>query len=351
MAYKGSAGEEHAYKRIDKDIRSNSVKNLLLFYGREDFLIRWAVDTLVRRYVNEACREMDFSRLDGMSVTFEEIYNDCETLPFLSERRVVLIDDFKLLEGGKTKGFNEEEEKRLADYLKTIPDYCLLIMTSAAIDKRKKLFKTVSEAGAVYEFGELDEKSLKSYIEKRFKEAGKTARPSVVARLIDASGYYDKDTDYTLYNLENDIKKAVAYDESGEIGTEAVENTVSGNMDTNVFAMIDSLSRGRKDEAYRLLHNLLVSGEQVYKLLALLCSHFEIILSVKEMKEEGKTFAEMREILGIHEFRIKKAAAFAEKYPLAHLRRILQKTYEIDKNIKTGLLESSLALELFIAEI
>jgi len=351
MAYKSSAAEEHAYKRIDKDIKSNSVKNLLLLYGREDFLIHWAVDALLHKYVNEVCRDMDFSKLDGTAITFEQIRNDCETLPFLSERRVVLITDFKLIEGAKTKGFDEEEEKKLAEYLKKIPDNCLLIITAGGADKRKKIFKSISESGGVYEFGELDEKSLKSYIEKKFKEAGKTARPAVVAELIATSGYYDKDTDYTLYNLENDIKKAVAYNEGTEIGMDAVENTISGNMDTNVFAMIDSLGRDRKDEAYQMLHNLLVSGEQVYKLLALLCSHFEIILSVKEMKEEGKSFSEMKDTLGIHEFRIKKSAGFAEKYTLAHLRKILQKAYEIDKNIKTGLLESSLALELFIAEI
>lgn len=351
MANKSTAAREHAYKKIDKDVRGGNIKNLLLLFGREEFLIHWAVDMLVKRYVNEACRDLDFSRIDGASATFEKIRNDCETLPFLSERRVVLVSDFKLMEEGKMKGFDEAEEKQLINYLKLIPEYCLLIITSGAADRRKKIFKAIAEAGSVYEFGELDEKSLKAYIEKRFREAGKTARPSVVAGLIDASGYYDKDTDYTLYNLENDIKKAVAYSEGTEIGMEAVEQTVSGNTDTDVFNMIDSLGRGRKDEAYRILHNLLASGEQVYRLLALLCSHFEIILSVKEMKEEGKSFSEMRDILGIHEFRIKKAAAFAERHSLARLRRILQGSYEIDKSIKTGLLEPSLALELFIAGI
>lgn len=301
--------------------------------------------------MNPISKDLDFSKLDGSAVTFEQIRNDCETVPFLSGRRVVVIADFKLMEGGKTKGFDEAEERMLSDYLKKVPDSCLLIITSGGADKRKKLFKAVSDAGSTYEFCELDEKSLKSYIEKRFRDAGKAARSSVVAELIASSGYYDKDTDYTLYNLENDIKKAVAYSETGEIGMDAVENTVSGNIDTNVFAMIDSLGSGRKDEAFQMLHNLITSGEQVYRLLALLCSHFEIILSVKEMREEGKSLPEMKDILGIHEFRIKKAASFAERYTAGHLRRILQKTYEIDKNIKTGLLEPSLALELFIAEV
>ena len=294
---------------------------------------------------------MDFSKLEGTAATFEQIRNDCETLPFLSERRVVLVSDFNLVEGGKTKGFNEEEERLLTDYLLDIPDHCMLIITSKGVDKRKKILRSIAERGSIYEFGKLDEKSLKAYIGKRFKEAGKNARPSVVSELIATSGYYDKETDYTLFNLENDIKKAIAYNESTEICMDAVENSISGNMDTNVFAMIESLGRNRKDEAYQILHNLFISGEQVYRLLALLCSHFEIILSVKEMREEGKSFAEMKDILGIHEFRIKKAASFAEKHSLQNLRKILGKVYEIDKNIKTGLLEPYLALELFIAGI
>jgi len=351
MAYKSSAAEEHAFKKIDKEIRNNSVKNLLLLFGREEFLIHWAVETLIKKYVNDACKDLDFSKIDGTSATLDLIRNSCETLPFMSEKRVVLITDFKLIEGGKAKGFDEEDEKQLADYFKSLPDYCMLIITAESADKRKKLYKVISECGSAYEFGELDEKSLKSYIEKRFKEARKTAKPSIVAQLIEASGYYDKDTDYTLYNLENDIKKAIAYNEGAEIGTDALENTIAGNLDTNVFAMIDSLGSNRKEEAYQMLHNLLVSGEKEYKLLALLCSHFEIILSVKEMKEEGKSFAQMKDILGVHEFRIKKAAAFADRYTTVSLRKILQKAYEIDKNIKTGLLEASLALELFIAEI
>ena len=189
MAYKSSPAEEHAYKKIDKEIRNNSIKNLLLLYGKEDYLIRWAINTLIGKYVNEACRDMDFSKIDGTAVTFEQIRDCCETLPFLSEKRVVHLSDLKLIEGGKTKGLDEDGEKLLAEYLKNLPEQCMLIITSESADKRKKLYKSISECGSAYEFGELDEKSLKSYIEKRFKESGKNARPAVIEGLIAASGY------------------------------------------------------------------------------------------------------------------------------------------------------------------
>ena len=345
MANRSPNRGEHAYKRIDKEIKSRS------FYGNEGFLIHWAVDTLVRQYVNEAYKEMNFSRLEGTAVTLEQIINNCETLPFISEKRIVLISDFKLMEGIKNKYVSDEEEKLLAAYLKQLPEYCILIITADSTDKRKRLFKTVSEQGSVYEFGKLDERSLRSYIEKRFSESGKKAKPSVITQIIETSGYYDRDTDYSLYNLENDIKKAIAYNEDTHIEAESVYNTISGNLDTDVFAMIDSLSQSRKDEAYHILHNLLASGENEFRLLALLASQFEIVLAIKEMKEEGKSFQEMHEILGIHEYRVKKAAMFTQKYTISSLRKILQKIYNIEKNIKTGLLEPTLAFEIFISEI
>lgn len=351
MANINHAKEKHAYKRIDKEIKNHSVNNLIFFYGEEDFLIRWAIDLIVKEYVNEACREMNFSRLDGATVTLEQIMNNCETLPFISEKRVVLINDFKLIEGIKSKYIDDEEEKLLASYLKGLPEHCILIITADSADKRKKLYKAVLEQGSVYEFGKLDESSLRSYITKRFRESGKKAEPAVIAQIIEASGYYDKDSDYSLFNLENDIKKAIAYSDDINIEEESVYNAISGNLDTDVFAMIDSLSQNRKDEAYHILHNLLSSGENEFKLIKLLASQFEIVLAIKEMNEEGKSFLQMKEILGIHEYRIKKAALFAHKYSISSLKKILMKIYNIDKNIKTGLLEPSLALEIFISEI
>ena len=351
MAYKNTIAGEHAFKQIDREIKSDSLKNLLLFYGKEQYLINWAINTIVNKYVNEVCRDLNFSKLDGITVTFEEIRNNCETLSIMSEKRVLLITDFKLLEMAKTKGIGEEDEKLLVEYIKCLPESSILILTADGVDKRKRLYKTISEYGSTYDFTELDEKSLKTFIVKKFKEAGRTAKPMVIAELIDNSGYYDKDTDYTLYHLDNDIKKAIAHNEGTEIMMQDIVDTVSGNINTNIFALIDSLSRDRKDEAFQLLHNLLVYGENEYRLLALICSQFEIILSVKEMKEEGKLYSEIVKILGIHEFRIKKASVFAERYSVTHLRKVLQKAYEVDKNIKTGLLDSSIALEMFIAEI
>jgi DNA polymerase-3 subunit delta len=72
---------------------------------------------------------------------------------------------------------------------------------------------------------------------------------------------------------------------------------------------------------------------------------------VKELKEEGKDFKEMQKILGIHEYRIKKAIPYSNRYSINQLYNILSKAYRVDHNIKKGILDGRLALELLIAEI
>jgi len=354
-AYYDLKKKEHAFQTIEKDLKAGNIPSLVFLCGEEEYLIHWAAGALVKKYVDQASEMLDFTRLEPEGLTLTAIRECCETLSMLSERRVVLLPEFPPAAGEKLKGFSEEDEKGLLEYVNHIPESCLLIITAKAPDQREKktakLRTAAGKAGKVYDFEPLNGPQLRSFMAKRFKAAGKLCRDSVLALLMEDSGYGNKDIDYNLYNLENDIKKIIAHSTGEEITPADVASALSANLETNVFAMLDAVSRGRKDEAYRLLHGLLVSGEGVYRLLSLLVSQIELLLEVKEMAEEGMDPGRMQKVLGIHEYRIKKARGVVNQYSVKSLRRILSKAYEIDGAIKSGLLEQRLALELFIGSI
>ncbi len=73
------------------------------------------------------------------------------------------------------------------------------------------------------------------------------------------------------------------------------------------------------------------------------------MLLVNEMRADGLATSAMHERTGIHEFRIKKSLPLAQRYTASRLRHILMKAYEVDRNIKSGLTEPRIALELFVA--
>ena len=122
-------------------------------------------------------------------------------------------------------------------------------------------------------------------------------------------------------------------------------------MERNVFALTDALTEGNKGEALRVLHFLLEGGHDEFALLGLICSHYETALAAGEMRGDGMNPAQMKSELDIHEFRIRKALNTANRYGAARLRKLLMSAYDVDRSIKTGVLDAETALELFVAGV
>ena len=348
--------QEHAFITIERDIKEGKIPRLVLLCGKEEYLVRWYTEVLINKYVSAACKPIDLVTLENENLTFEKITESLETISLMSERKVVLLQDFPPAEGKAAKTLPEADIKRFTEYMDQIPEGSLLLITAREPEdvkkKKNKIRAAVEKHGKAYDFQPLKEKQLKSFIEKRFKNTGKTYMPSVINMIMSESGYGNKAIEYSLYNLENDLKKIIAHSgAANEITAADVSDILAANPENNVFAMLDAIGRNRKDEAFRLLHNLISAGTPIFNLLRLIINQLELILTVKEMKEDGISPPEMQKKTGIHQFRIKKALAVTGQYSMEHLRRVLMAAYEVDENIKTGRLECSLALEYFIAFI
>ena len=96
-------------------------------YGIEQYLVKWAVDTLVKKYVNPATLSMDYVILDEENASCSQVIEACETFSMFSERRVVWVRNFKPLTSDSAKGYSKEEIKELAEYTAGSNDKTILI--------------------------------------------------------------------------------------------------------------------------------------------------------------------------------------------------------------------------------
>lgn len=356
---------EHAFKALSRDIKEGSVPRLVLLCGQEEYLIHWYAGLLADHYVTASCKPIDLVCLEGESLTLKNIQEGLETVSLMSERKVVTVPDFAPAAGKAAKGFSDTDISELIAYFAQIPDGSMLLITAAdpkdaKTEREKNKFrqckvrKAVEKHGRVYDFEPLKGKDLRSFIEKRFQHAGKFYVPSVVELIIAESGYDNRSIDYSLYHLENDLQKIIAHSGSSrEITASDVRGVLAVNPENDIFAMLDAIGRKRKDEAFRLLHNLLAeqSPKPVFKLLYSITGQLELILTVKEMREEGMSKDAMKKKLGIHQYKLQKAIDVTGLYTMEELREILSAAYQVDEHIKTGLFDGTLALEYFIAGI
>ncbi|MGI6257311.1 MAG: DNA polymerase III subunit delta [Anaerovoracaceae bacterium] len=350
------SNKTHAFMQMSKDMKSEAIGNPLLLCGVESFLVDWAKNELICKYVNEATRAIDLVVLDEEDISLGKIIEACETLPLFSEKKVVILSNFLPIAGKKEKSISAHDMEELCKYITDLPRTTQLIFTLYGPPTKERqgktaLLKAVEATGRVYEFDLLSQEDVRKFIIKRMKGAGKYAKPGVISKLIVESGYVNQDVDYSLYNLENDMRKLFSLSEEEEITMELLDAAISNNLEHNVFKLLDAVSTNRKDDAFRRLHDLLLSGANAFQLHALIVSQLELMLMGKEMRAEGRPLGQIEKELKVHAYRLQKAMSFAERHTVEDLRRMLYIALEVEKNIKTGILGQDLALEMLVAEM
>ena len=374
MAYKV---EMHAYEQLTEDMKSGDIPAVVMLCGSEEYLVDFYAGRLIDKYVNEACTMLDLAVIERDKATTADIIGNLETVPFMSERKVVYLPEFFDDRGRTPKTIERSpaEKKALAEQMGKIdPATTLLLIT--AVDpsdykaerafKDSEIYKTIAKQGRkgigrVYDFGPLNRRQLSGFIDKRFRASGKSYSPGIVSAVIQDTGYENKDNDYGLYELDNDLRKIIAYcGDAPEITTADITAVVGTNPEKNIFRMIDALALNRKDEALRLLHYLLQDGTSEMSILARITEQLEIMLTACEMKDDGMRLPEIQKTLQsgylgrgkrIAEYRTKKALESGSRMGTANLRNALANSYKVEKNIKSGLMPGRLALEYFIGSL
>lgn len=365
MAYKQ---KEHDYKRIENDIKEGNLsgQKVILLSGHEDYLVKSYEKRIRDIYVNPAAAELDYVMLEGEDTSVDQIISHSDTLPMISEKRVVTIRNYPgLLPASKSfeskssesksedsSANNDSDVKSLISYIDNIPQTTLLIFICERLSAGKALSKKISKEGKSYNFDRLDRKDLSSFIKKRFKSEGKLADDQVVREIMNATGYFERDSDYNLNGIAGDVTKIASFAAEVNVTPSDVSNVLSTSLETDAFALLDTLSRGETGDAMLLINNIMETGESSFKLLGLIISQFELMLGIKEYSLRGKSKNEIMNEMGIKsEFRYRKVEGYISDYSVDQLENILKKLYEVEMNIKTGIYSDKLAMTMFVAGI
>lgn len=340
---------EHAFKTFNNTLKEGNFKNVILLFGVEEYLVRWACNSLEKKYINSQTKALDLIKLN-QDVSVDYIIESCETFSMFSNMRIVLVNDFLPLNSEKAKGYSKEEIEKLITYLKDVNRGTFLVFKSYEVSKSSSLYKAILEVGNVFDFNKLDEQTLTSFTYKEFKNNGFELDKGTIKYFIDQTGYFNRESEYRIFNLINDVIKISAYSSGGKITREAIDTVLVGDMDTFVFNFLDAISNGKKDLAFVLLENILKDTD-VYQLSGLLINQFELMLEVMELKKEGLSLEKIVSQLKVHEFRVKKALQASERIGVEKIKSTLISLYEIDRNIKTGVVDGKLSLEMIVSKI
>ena len=328
---------------------------LYIFIGEDSFSIRQALEEIKGGLGDTTLLAANTTTLDGQQLTLNQLRAAAETTPFLAEKRLVIAPG--LLQRYETRarmgrsrkkvsGNNEPDElKALATYLSQIPDSAVLVLTDSGISPGNSLLKGVSDRAVVRSFPLLRGKKLQQWIQQHLKKKGDSASPQAVdllARLIGGN----------LWAMASEIEKLALFTAGRRIEEEDVRRVVSQSQETSVFAMVDAILELETRKAQQLLQQLLQKGAAPVYLMAMLSRQIQLIVRAKDMRNQGKSEAEIQTKLGLaSEFALRKTLEQAARYRPERLKEVFYRLLDTDLSVKTGRRDGELALTILIAEL
>jgi DNA polymerase III delta subunit len=222
-------------------MNNGEFKNVYLFYGREFYLLENVIKTC-RKSLNESMIDFNMDILDGKEITLDQVISNTETLPFMDERKIIVIKDFELLKG-KKKNFTDNDENEFIDYLDKVPSSTVLVfIVYGDVDKRKSLVKKISKVGIVNHCDKLNDMDLFKWVKNRFKQKEVNINDSEIAYFIEQEGYREKNSEKTLSDLENEINKISSFVGKGNIvSKEIIDKLSPKKLENDIFKLIDEI--------------------------------------------------------------------------------------------------------------
>ena len=345
-----------SFKEFNNDLKNGILGNAIFMYGEEGFLTDWALKTVIDRISTPEDRKYVVTDFDGERVTAQEIVETANTMTMFAGTRVLTVKNYSPL----IKKSVVSETATILEYL-SCPNPATIIVFSldrghspGTRDKLNAFATKVATACRTYNFERLSTAELKSFVNKRIRAAGKLIGARDMDYLVDITGYLNNDSEYDLYRMESDLTKLVNASDEDTISRQLIEEIMIGDKDRFVFNFIDYLLDGKKNMAMQLLVNTVAAGDNsrsrgnVFSLASMLVGQFELMYDSLELDEEGMSIKAMAKRLGVNEYRLKKAYSAAVEIGKAKIKNSLLALYDTDRLLKSGELDKTTSLELFV---
>jgi len=316
---------------------------LYLLYGPDEYSIQQTIAELKAKMGDPEMAALNTTVLDGRRTSVAEVITAGDAVPFLAERRLVIVEGL-LAQTSASK----DASAQLREYLERVPESTLLVLVEKKVDGRSAVVKRIrqlpKDRAFVREFKPLDKGGLVRWVQQQVHAAdGRIEGPAttLLAELVGSD----------LRLLGQEVDKLLAYvGGTRAIAVADVEALCSYTPEANVFHLVDALGRRDRRTALQLLHRLLDEGQAELYLLAMITRQFRILLSLKDLEQRRTPPHAISSQLGLRPFVVDKGRAQARNFSLAQLERIYHRLVEIDVASKTGQMDPALALDLFVVE-
>ncbi len=343
-----------------------------LLHGNDEFSCREHLKKL-RQQENFEYNQDTYT---GGEVDLMTIVATCNTFPFLSDQRLVVVEGLPkrrrgeeaASDAGDAKKAAEKSEKPkkrssgrvgatlavarlsragfekgLAEYVPLLPETTVMVvLVDEELNANSLLLKAALEYGKVIQYTLPKGAALEAWISKRAQSTGVKITPEAAALLANYIGNQ-------LRLLANELDKLATYaGDHAMIDVDDVRKLSAQVQEARIFDLTDALAQRNRKQALDLLHDLLADGEPPLKLISTITSQVRSLLLVKELTETGLRIPQIVSATGMAPFVAEKALRQIGKFSSSQLEGAYRQLLATDAALKRSRMTPEMALDLLV---
>lgn len=291
-------------KRVISQIQKKEFSPIYFLMGEETYYINKISQLLIDSVLTEA--EKDFNQIIcyGQDIQVSEIITHCKRYPVFGDKQLVVVKEAQSL-----RNIGELENYAQQTVSSTILVICY---KNKKLDKKKKLYKTLSKQGYLLESKRLYENQVPTWLKSVLKTNGYQITPQAQNLLIGNIG-----TDLTQLSKSIDKLKYVL--ERGTTITEDHISTFIGIHKTyNNFELRKAIGKKDRNKALQITYGFAQNPKQhpVVVTLSLLFRFFSDILLLHS--KTGLSKNQKAQLIGINPYFIDEYQTAQKNYNMKH---------------------------------
>ena len=304
-------------KRIVTAIKAREIKPVYFLMGDEPYYIDKIADFISSNVLTEEEKGFNQMVVYGKDTSLDEIVSHAKRFPMMADYQVVIVKEAQHL---------SRTIEQLSSYVDNPQSTTVLVFCYKykKLDKRKKLYKSVSKNGVLFESKKLYENQVAEWIRRVLSGKGYGISPKSSAMLVEYLG-----TD--LSRIDNELQKLYLSIQKGqEITPELIEKYIGISKDYNNFELKKAIAEHNLTKASRIVRYFSQNPKDnpFVVTITLLHTFFSQLLQYHGLND--KSPKSVSQNLGVNPYFVGEYQTAAKNYPMKRVSQIISGLRELD---------------------
>ncbi len=315
---------------------------IYLFTGTSEIFIKNRINRIIQSFSK---LETSVIKYDMEVTSLATVLEDAITIPLLEDLKIIILKNPVFLTKGNE--LSKDDVKSFIKYLKNPSDTTILMIdaTNYAIHQANEIYKMLKNVAKIIDYPDPEEIELKGWIVRSFDANNIDIKDEALNLLLE---YIGDDQP----RLAGEIEKLTSYiGKNGTIKSSDIRLLVPRNVNNEIYELIKAIIEQDLTKIHSIYDNLITHTKDSMTIISLISNKFKELLSTYRLLKYGYSQSDIAKFYSVSTGKAYYLVQEAKSFKIQDLEYYVDKLAELDFQIKSGKIDKTIGLELFLLKL